>query len=251
MKKYLLNLTLVMSLIVSSCMMFTGCKFPTRDDPPYVYTALDLMYDGYSILDFYTEDFDITKIGYNMKVDTEECGYSSCREKTMDIISESYSYWEYCEDGGTDYTEQDGSIYRRYTFQFDGQICNVEYYFQDNSSVPTSTGFRIVRNYDIIFFDNHISICYENEDESFHDKTKHYIDVYAVKDGIFIQYYLKQYNGDFFSTYTHTVYQLYYHQITDRFYYDVKTTTSELDSIIPIDFENFILPEFMYVFDDK
>ena len=95
------------------------------------------------------------------------------------------------------------------------------------------------------------SVVYENEDESFYDKTKHYIDVYAVNDGIFIQYYLKQYNGDFFSTYTHTVYQLYYHQITDRFYYDVKTTTSELDSIIPIDFENFILPEFMYVFDDK
>ena len=235
---------------------FVGCKFA----PPLIednisqeneYTASSVMYSTLNIVDYYSNNFVITKIEDNQEIASENCFYDIITGDFFSLVMQCYDFWEYCKSGGTSFSEMSGSITKTYNITFDEENCNVVYIYTDSSQNPFGSAYRITKIYDISFKTNHLSICYENQNDSFYQETKYYVDILIDDNGIFVQYYKKKYNGDYFKTYSYDIYKLYYNLKTENLLYSSNqikhgSTTSTIPSIEITTFENFEMPEFLY-----
>lgn len=235
-------------LFIPICL--TACKNNnTTNSPPFSYTASTLMYDGCEILDFYSTDYSIISNEDNSTIQASDCLYNTGNEDCYSLISKCYEFLTYCANGGYSYTDNIGyGITNAYNFKFSETQCIVKHTYQNNNSDPTSSAFRIIRNYDIAFTADHVSIVYERE--SYYDDIKHYIDILSTNEGIFIQYYIKTYN-DYSKVYTYQIYKFFYNEHLENFYYtsnQIKrgTSTITLPDIEITTFDNFILPDFLY-----
>ncbi|MBE7082627.1 MAG: hypothetical protein E7378_03025 [Clostridiales bacterium] len=254
--KTILSLNLICMILC--CCVLSACKNNNtpNNNIPFVYTASTLMYDGCEILDFYSTDYSIIKNEDNSTIDASDCLYDSGNEDCSSLISKCYEFWTYCANGGYSYTDTNGNITNTYAIEFNGRQCTVKHTYQNNDLNPTSSAYRIIRNYDIRFSTDHISICYENEDESFYEEKKYYLDIYAFSEGVFIQYYKKTYNGDYFKTYSYEIYKFFYNETTDNLHYTCNkikngSTTQTLQDIETTNFVNFVLPDFLYTITRK
>lgn len=246
-------LTINLICILLFCCMLSACKniSPPNNDPPFVYTATTLMYDSCEILNFYSTDNSIIKCADNSIIQASDCFYDTGNENSVSLIDKCHNFWTYCANGGYSYTDTNGNITNTYAIEFSETQCIVKHTYQNNNLSPTSSAFRIIRNYDIKFSADHISICYENEDESFYGEKKYYLDIYSLSEGVFIQYYIKTYNGDYFQTYSYEIYKFFYNETTENLYYTCNkikngSTTQTLQNIETSSFENFTLPDFLY-----
>lgn len=243
---FLMNICIIMSCVF----VFTGCdKTQTENEPPFVYTATTLMYDENQILNFYSNDLNIAKVEDNTTISPVDCFYDTSNKICSQLITKCYELWAYCENGGISYIDTYGSITENYTIEYDGKNCNVVYVYTDTSRSPTSSAFRITKKYKISFNAEHLSICYENENESFYNETKHYVDILSINDGIFMQYYKKEKS---LNTYIYDIYKFFYKETSKQFYYVSNlikegSKTKYLQNIQLTQFEDFILPDFTYI----
>lgn len=254
MNKKLINIYILFLFIP---FLFCACNTaPPYDEQPNndnqnEYTAITLMSDTIDIVDFYSNDIIITKNENNLEIKPDDCFYNTITEDFLNLVVQCYDFWTHCEKGGISYSEISGSVTKNYDFTFDGTNLNTIYIYTDSSRNPTGSGYRITKSYDISFKTNHLSICYENKDESFYNETKYYVDILTVENGIFAQYYKKQYNGDYFKTYSYDIYKFRYDSKSDKLLYTANklkdgSSISTISNIELSTFENFEMPNFIY-----
>jgi len=148
--KTILSLNLICMILC--CCVLSACKNNNtpNNNIPFVYTASTLMYDGCEILDFYSTDYSIIKNEDNSTIDASDCLYDSGNEDCSSLISKCYEFWTYCANGGYSYTDTNGNITNTYAIEFNGRQCTVKHTYQNNDLNPTSSAYRIIRNYSVI-----------------------------------------------------------------------------------------------------
>ena len=207
MRKYL-SIISTICLIMSICFVFVACDRGKPAEEPFQYSASTLLHDGYEVLDFYSTGYTITKLEDNSTISPATCLYDESNEEVSEYISDSYEFWTHCESGGDDYSTTNGSVTLTYTMDFDGKNCTVTKVFYDSARPPTSSARRIETTYNISFTENHISITYRNSNESLVNEKKHFVDIFAIDEGIFIQHYKVKY-FDSGSTSTSNIYKYF------------------------------------------
>lgn len=236
----------ILLIICGLAFILYGCNESSKPKEPFIYTASLLMEDAYNILDYYFATTSLTKLEDSSLISSENCLFNSSNEQSSDIILDSLYYWTYCENGGQSYTETNYNIFHKYTFDFNGTTCYVEYTYQNNNTDPTSSGFRRTYTYDMTFSPDYINICYEDKYESHYNKTKYYIDICSIGDGMLMQYYISKDNGSYLE-----IYQFFYNENQDRLYFNSNrlkdgNSIKTLNDISLIDFKSVELPQFLY-----
>ena len=255
MKNKLFAFISIICLIMFCGVVFVACNKQSDNDKNseeiFVYTPSTLMSDAFDMLDFCSGDT-LIRIKDNAEIQANDCYFDESNAECSKLISECYEFWTHCENYGGNYENVNGSVTQKYTFEYNGNSCAVKYTYLDINRAPTSSAFRIVKKYNISFTENHVAICYENESESFYNEKKYYVDILSTGDGVFIQYYIKTYNGDHFKTYSYDIYKFFYNELNGQYYYISNlikegTSTKHISTIELSQFQDFALPEFVYV----